>query len=148
VSSCILPHNYQFQPASRSCMAHHQVLKDFPDKSQVLLHKNDNYIIYYRTWNEIKHTARNRIRWKNLIEALCSKMEWWDYTHTHIYIYTYIKYEVLKMMSMFMHTLYHLKWSLWIKYGLKGLQYYCFWRKRSTSLSWTDRKTSFRNWSC
>jgi hypothetical protein len=28
-----------------------------------------------KSWNEIKHTARNRVRWKNLVEALCSEME-------------------------------------------------------------------------
>jgi hypothetical protein len=30
-----------------------------------------------KSWNEIKHTARNR--WKNLAEVLCSEMEWWYY---------------------------------------------------------------------
>jgi hypothetical protein len=40
-------------------------------------------IIGKKFWNEIKHTARNRVRWKNVVEALCSEMEWWDY----IYIY-------------------------------------------------------------
>jgi hypothetical protein len=30
------------------------------------------YILYV---NKIKHTARNRVRWLNLVEALCSKME-------------------------------------------------------------------------
>jgi hypothetical protein len=34
-----------------------------------------------KSWNKIKHTARNRVRWKNLVEALCSEMEWWDYIY-------------------------------------------------------------------
>jgi hypothetical protein len=27
------------------------------------------------SWNEIRHTARNSVGWKNLVEALCSGME-------------------------------------------------------------------------
>jgi hypothetical protein len=52
--------------------------------------------IIEKSWNEIKHTARNRVRWKNLVEALCSEMECWDYVcvclyvYIHIYIYMYI----------------------------------------------------------
>jgi hypothetical protein len=32
-----------------------------------------------KNWNEMKNTARNRVRWKNLVEALCSEMEGWDF---------------------------------------------------------------------
>jgi hypothetical protein len=28
-----------------------------------------------KSWNVIKHTARNRVRWKDLEDALCSEME-------------------------------------------------------------------------
>jgi hypothetical protein len=38
VSSCILPYNYHFLAASKSCMTHHQALRDFPELS---LHKNN-----------------------------------------------------------------------------------------------------------
>jgi hypothetical protein len=26
-----------------------------------------------KSWNEIKHTARSRVTWKNFVEALCFK---------------------------------------------------------------------------
>jgi hypothetical protein len=32
-----------------------------------------------KTWAEIKWVAKNRVRWRNLVDALCSAAEWWDY---------------------------------------------------------------------
>jgi len=32
-----------------------------------------------KTWTEIKWVAKNRVRWRNLVDALCSAAEWWDY---------------------------------------------------------------------
>jgi hypothetical protein len=34
-----------------------------------------------KSWNEIKHTAKNRVRRKNLVETICSEMEWWYYIY-------------------------------------------------------------------
>jgi hypothetical protein len=31
-----------------------------------------------KTWNEVKVLARNRVRWRNFVRALCSGEEWWD----------------------------------------------------------------------
>jgi hypothetical protein len=31
--------------------------------------------IIVKSWNEIKHTARHRVRWKNLVETLWSEMK-------------------------------------------------------------------------
>jgi hypothetical protein len=45
--------------------------------SNLYLHTQLQTIVwYYERRNEIKHTAKNRVRWKNLVEALCSEMEW------------------------------------------------------------------------
>ena len=32
-----------------------------------------------KTWAEIKCVAKNRVRWRNLVDALCSAAERWDY---------------------------------------------------------------------
>jgi len=32
-----------------------------------------------KTGAEIKCVAENRVRWRNLVDALCSAAEWWDY---------------------------------------------------------------------
>ena len=32
-----------------------------------------------KTWAEIKCIAKNRVRWRNLVDALCFTAEWWDY---------------------------------------------------------------------
>jgi hypothetical protein len=32
-----------------------------------------------KTWAEIKCVVKNRVRWRNLVDALCSAAEWWDY---------------------------------------------------------------------
>ena len=32
-----------------------------------------------KTWAEIKCDAKNRVRWRILVDALCSAAEWWDY---------------------------------------------------------------------
>jgi len=32
-----------------------------------------------KTWAEIKWVAKNKVRWRNLVDALCSAAEWWDY---------------------------------------------------------------------
>ena len=32
-----------------------------------------------KTWVEIKCIAKNRVQWRNLVDALCSSVEWWDY---------------------------------------------------------------------
>jgi len=36
-----------------------------------------------KTWAEIKTDAKNRVRWRIIVEALCSAAEWWD----ALYIY-------------------------------------------------------------
>jgi len=33
-----------------------------------------------KTCAEIKCVAKNRVRWRNLVDALCSAAEWWDYS--------------------------------------------------------------------
>jgi hypothetical protein len=40
---------------------------------------------------EIKAEAKNRVRWKILVKALCSTAEWWDAILVYIiYIYIYL----------------------------------------------------------
>jgi hypothetical protein len=39
-----------------------------------------------KTWAEIKTDAKNRVRWRILVDALCSAVERWDATHTHKFV--------------------------------------------------------------
>jgi hypothetical protein len=39
-----------------------------------------------KTWAEIKTDAKNRVRWRIHVEALCSPAEGWDATYIYIYI--------------------------------------------------------------
>jgi hypothetical protein len=43
-----------------------------------------------KPWKEFKNPTRSRVRWENLVEALCSEMEWFDYIYIYIYIYIYM----------------------------------------------------------
>ena len=43
-----------------------------------------------KTWVQIKTDAKNRARWRILVEALCSAAELWDFLYIYIYIYIYI----------------------------------------------------------
>ena len=35
-----------------------------------------------KTWAEINCVAKNRVWWRNVVDALCSAAEWWDYSTT------------------------------------------------------------------
>jgi len=42
-----------------------------------------------KTWMEIKTDAKNRVRWRILVEVLCSAAEWWDVIYIS-YIHNYL----------------------------------------------------------
>jgi len=48
-----------------------------------------------KTWAEIKCVAKNRVRWRNLVDALCSATEWWDYWYYTILYDTLLYYTIL-----------------------------------------------------
>jgi hypothetical protein len=57
-------------------------------------------------WNEIKHTAGNTVSWKNVLEALCPEMEWWDYT---IYVYIHKNNSIMSRRDLWVISA---TWSL------------------------------------
>jgi hypothetical protein len=40
-----------------------------------------------KTWTEIKTDAKDRVRWRMLVEDLCSAAEWWDLSVIPTFIY-------------------------------------------------------------
>ena len=89
-----------------------------------------------KTWKEVKVLARNRVRWRNIVRALCSFEEWWEtvsYGETlwepyvplrndgKLYIYILLKHLIPCSLELLLETCYTGKVT-WIKFYLNLLQ--------------------------